>query len=497
MPFSQEYLRGLQEIFIHLHNHSDYSNLRLLDSINKIRDMIIYVSNLGQKALALTDHESLSGHVEFILAVEDLKKENLIPQDFKVILGNEIYLVDEHDMEDEITNLGYTSFYHFILLAKDARGHEMLRELSSRAWKRMFNYKNMDRVPTFYSDFEDIVGDDIGHLIGSTACLGGRFPKLVTKLLKEKDENEIEKIKDKIHDFIVWCLDIFGEEDFYIELQPSLDEEQIEFNKKAIQIAEAYGIEYIITTDSHYLDSSKKEIHEAYLTSNSEGDSNREVGQFYQSTHFFTMKEIVENMSYLDIKNIERAVLNTDKIGDKITSYSLKSEQEIPLTPIKDKRHWFKDKELYTKALEYPYIKQMIESKDNEYNQFLINKSLEGFKEKIAKEDYEVSFKRMNIECKEILGITEAKKKPVSGYFTSMNKMMDIIWEEAEAIVPPGRGSAGAYIIDYLIDITQVNPLKQGVELPHFRFISADRPDYPKIILGIGGEPYLRVCSIL
>ena len=152
MTYSKEYLQNL--IFTHLHVHSEYSNLRLLDSINKIKNMIEYVVSLGQNALALTDHESLSGHVEFLKTVKKLKKAEKIPQDFKPILGNEIYLVDEDEMNNEVGN-GISNFYHFLLLAKDAKGHQQLRELSSRAWSRMFSYKNIDRV-YFYSDIEEI-----------------------------------------------------------------------------------------------------------------------------------------------------------------------------------------------------------------------------------------------------------------------------------------------------------------------------------------------------
>lgn len=486
MPFSKEYIQKLQEHFVHLHNHSDYSNLRLLDSINKIKDMIIYVNSLGQKALALTDHESLSGHIEFILTVEELKKEGKIPQDFKVILGNEIYLVDEETMKEEINDSNSTSFYHFLLLAKDNEGHRMLRELSTRAWLRMFNFKNMDRVPTYYSDFEEVVGDNIGHLIGSTACLGGYFPRLVTTLLNTEDEIIQENIKDEIDDFIMWCIGIFGQDDFYIELQPSLNQEQIDFNNKAIQIAKAYGLKHIITTDSHYLTLDNKSIHEAYLTSNEEGNSNREVGEFYQSTHFFTMEDLMKNMRYLDVQDFEQAINYTYEIQDKVMGYNLANDQEIPLTPIPPKSTWQKHKELYEYAKDYDNVQAMIESEDNIYNQYLINLTFNGIEKRIKnKQEYNQVFERMNIECKELLGISEAKQQPVSGYFTTMEKIIDIIWNEAEAIVPPGRGSAGGYIIDYLVGITQVNPLKQGVEMPHFRFISAERPDYPDIDIDI------------
>lgn len=190
MPYSIEYIEKLQKLFVHLHVHSEYSNIRILDSINKIEDMVLYVASLGQNSLALTDHECLSGHVKFLSIVEELKKENKINKDFKPILGNEVYLVDENQMNTEMKELGHTQFYHFLLLAKDNEGHEQLRKLSTRAWKRMFNYKGIDRVPTFYSDIESIVGANPGHIVVSNACLGGQLPNLIMKLIYEEDEEK-------------------------------------------------------------------------------------------------------------------------------------------------------------------------------------------------------------------------------------------------------------------------------------------------------------------
>lgn len=471
--------------FVHLHTHTDKgSNIRLLDSINKVKDMVDYVDSIGGDALAITDHESLSSHIDFLKYTKNFNKKH--NKNFKAILGNEIYLLDEDDMNSKIENKESVTFYHFLLIAKDTKGHEQLRRLSSRAWRRMFNFRKMDRVPTFYSDFEDIVSSEKGHLIGSTACLGGYFPKQVLKLLDENiDEKEKEDIRDNIHNFITWGLDTFGEDDFFIEIQPSLMQDQIEFNKKAIKIAEAYNIKYIITTDAHYLKKEDREIHEAYLTSNDDDSGSREVGDFYSSTHFFTVEELYSSLNYIDKEKIETAILNTKKIKEKIEEYDLFKNPKIPLTPIEDKANWFKNKTILNKALKYNYISKMINDKKNEYNVFLIATALKGVEEKINKDEYDAALERIDIECKEIIGISKAKEQPVAGYFTTMKKNIDIIWEEAESIVPPGRGSAGAYIINYLIGITQVNPLKQGIEMPHFRFISAERPDYPDIDIDI------------
>ena len=147
--------------FINLHTHDEYSNIRLKDSINRIPQMIDYVANtLGQKGFAITNHDCLSNHVKYINTVKEMKKEGKIPQDFKYILGNEVYLLDEYEMNDQLENKKYVPFYHFVLNAIDSVGHEQLQQISSLAWGRAFNYRGMDRVPTFYTDIENVIGED-------------------------------------------------------------------------------------------------------------------------------------------------------------------------------------------------------------------------------------------------------------------------------------------------------------------------------------------------
>ena len=105
---------------IGMHNHSEFSNLRLLDSTNKFEKMIDYVANtLGQQGFALTDHECLSGHLKYLTTAKEMKAKGKIPETFKPILGNEIYLVEEHEYTTALENKERISFYHFILIALD------------------------------------------------------------------------------------------------------------------------------------------------------------------------------------------------------------------------------------------------------------------------------------------------------------------------------------------------------------------------------------------
>jgi DNA polymerase-3 subunit alpha len=441
--------------------------------------MIKYVVSLGQNALALTDHESVSGHVKFLKEIKKLKKDKKIPQDFKPILGNEIYLISEDEMNEKFEKGESIKFYHFLLLAKDAKGHKILRQLSSRAWERMFSYRGLDRVPTFYSDIEEILEGNKGHIIASTACLGSYFAQNVLALISEECEDEMF-YKQKIHDFVTWCIDVFGKDNFYIEIQPSKESlEQIEYNKMAIKIAKAYGLNFVVSTDAHYIQMEDRSVHKAYLTSDEEDGGDREVDAFYHSTHFFTADMLVNYLDYLDDEDILHAVKSTKEIADKIEEYDLAHRQIIPKIALPDEDEWFYDHELYEMAQHYPSVKAMIESREI-FDRYLISLTLNGFKNKILKRDYEVTMDRIDAECKEIIEISIAQQEPISSYFVTMEKNINIIWDEAQSVVGTSRGSAAGFIINYLIGITQINPLKQGVEMPHWRFISGKRPELPK-----------------
>ena len=117
----------VRDTFVNLHSHSEYSNLRLLDCTIKIKDAIDYVANvLHQDGFALTDHECLSSHIKYLNTVKEMKAKGKIPETFKPILGNEIYLVGEEDLKYKLENKERINFYHFILIALDSEGHKQL-----------------------------------------------------------------------------------------------------------------------------------------------------------------------------------------------------------------------------------------------------------------------------------------------------------------------------------------------------------------------------------
>ena len=135
-------------------------------------------------------------------------------KDYKLILGNEIYLCNRKSIEEDKEYI----FYHFILLAKDAIGHKQIRELSTRAWiDNSFTYVNI-RTPTYYEDLFEVVESDRGHIIGSTACLGGRCPKLILDSYKQ---NPLQPDYTGVKKWLKRLDKCFGHGNFFLELQPS------------------------------------------------------------------------------------------------------------------------------------------------------------------------------------------------------------------------------------------------------------------------------------
>ena len=136
-------------------------------------------------------------------------------------------------------------YYHFLLIAKDSKGHQQIRELSTRAWMRSYvTQGKMRRVPTYYQDLIDIIGTEPGHVIGSTACLGGF---LDTKLLQWVRAGRPDQLYQQIIGWIRNIENIFGKGNFYLEMQPSANDEQECANKELFNLSEITGIPYIIT----------------------------------------------------------------------------------------------------------------------------------------------------------------------------------------------------------------------------------------------------------
>ena len=447
---------------IQLHDHSDYSNLRLVDSIVKLKALIYKAVELGNKGVAITDHESVSGHVDAIKIVKEGKSKGNIPEDFKLILGNEIYLVDSLEEVKDNYKPGITKFWHFILLAKDKEGHRQLRELSSLAWDNSFKTGIMERTPTLKADLEQIVRKNPGHLIASSACLGGELPQWIL-------ENNI----NKLNEFLDFCYGLFGC-DFYLEMQPNDSEEQITVNKTIVSIAEQCNLPFIVTCDTHYLNKENRIFHEAFLKSHEE---EREVGDFYKTTYMMSEEEIHKYLDFqIGKENTEKAISMTDHIGACIKDYDLFHPTIVPDADIPEFKvnHIFK--EFYN---QYPYIEKFAYSK-NDYDRYLLYLIEIGFREKgwyvgISDEECHNLISRIEVELSEMWQVTEKINTSISSYYLSTLELIDIMWDEGDSLVGVARGSVTGMYTMYLIGLIQMNPVKWG--LPHWRHISHQKAE--------------------
>ena len=438
-----------------LHNHTDYSNIRLRDCIIKIEDLIKYANELGHKVVAITDHECISNHIK----VEKIAKKY---PDIKVIRGNEIYLC-RNGLNADNYNREIDRYYHFILLAKDAIGHQQLREISTKAWQRSYMARGMRRVPTYYQDLFDIIGENPGHIIGSTACLGGALP---TQLLRARTNPDLMK---KIDIWIKQMDDLFGHGNFFFELQPSASTEQSFVNKRLVQLSKEYNIPYIITTDSHYLKKEDAPIHKAFLNSQ---DGDREVDSFYATTYMMSTEEIESYLTKdLTEEEIKIGYQNILKIGEMCENYSLLKPLKIPeliwkqapALSTSDKDKWFK------------LIPQLFEFYTSNYkgDKLLSELIIERIKDDETLQN-EKTYDAIN-ECLEMTKVSsEVNKTHWSAYYLNLQRIIDVCWE-AGSLVGPGRGSGVGFILLYLLGITQINPLRETTPTFAWRFLNPAR----------------------
>ena len=454
-----------------LHNHTEYSNalLGFPDSVNKLEEFIQNAYDIGLNGISITEHEGITSHVQAIKYYKSMEKD----RDFKLIFGNEIYLLfEQEDIDNQDKEIdSYTPYYHFLLNALDSQGHEQLRELSSLAWLRAYMYKGLMRRPTYFTDIQDIIGDNKGHLVASTACLGGRLSKLILQWKESGDDS----YKEKIHKFLSWGISTFGRDYFYLEIQPCLEnnEEQITVNGTMKMLANVYSLKIICTTDSHYLSKDKAFIHKTLLNSK---DGDREVDDFYSTAYLMDSDELRKYFQpYFTNEEIDQFYTNTNEICDRVQFYDFEHAPMIPQIP-KDKLPLFKIrhryKEYYDKYIEFKYYAYAPNILD-QYFFSQIENALYNMIELKGK-DIETYINRLNDEFRELHLISDAFNDSMASYYTSVSKIIELIWE-ADSLSMPARGSGAGFLVSYLLEITQIDPVPLGDYFPFWRHLSAER----------------------
>lgn len=395
--------------FVHLHNHTCYS---LLDGASKIKELVRQAKEADMEALAITDHGVMYGVVEFY---KEAKKAGLHP-----VIGCEVYVAPRSRF-DKAAGLDDTP-YHLVLLAENQEGYANLLKLVSAAWLEGFYYK--PRVDT------ELLQKYSKGLIALSACLAGEIPSLI---LQKKEEEAVGKA--------LLYREIFGEKNFYLELQDHGLAEQRRVNAGVVRIAEETGIPLVATNDCHYLRREDAFIQDILLCIQT-GKTIADEGRLHFETQEFYLKD--EQEMRLLFGDYPQALENTAEIARRCQVDFTFGENHLPPFGVPE-GHTADSylRELCQKGLEERYVR--VETVHEE---------------------------RLNYELDVI------KRMGYSSYFL-------IVWDfihfaKAKGIfVGPGRGSAAGSLVSYCLGITDIDPLKY--DLLFERFLNPERVSMPDI----------------
>lgn len=436
-----------------VHSHSHYSNFRIIDSINKPKNLINRAIELGLSGIALTDHETLAGAPEINLYAQEIQK---VKPDFKIAIGNEIYLTENREKGQK--------YYHFILICKNKTGWRMLRELSSNSWMQSYMDKGLERVPTLYSELENIINKyGQGNLIATSACIGGFLSSSILELIKAEQNNSLTEVynsKTRIHQFMTFMNKLFGD-DFYCEIAPGTSPEQIAVNNRMISIAKAYNKKIVIGTDAHYLSKEDRYVHEAYLNSK---DGDREVASFYEFAYLQSENEIKEHLAQTNL-NYEKLCENSQEIYDKIENFSIQHKQTIPKVKVKE----YPKATFDTFPFDHPILDKMSHS-DDIYERYWVWECVNKL-DQIGKLN-EKYLTRLEEEADIKMTIGEKLETNMFCYPVTLQHYIDMFWD-CGSMVGAGRGSSCSGLNHYLLGVTQLDPIKWN--LPFFRYLNKER----------------------
>ncbi|MBX4190974.1 DNA polymerase III subunit alpha, partial [Candidatus Saccharibacteria bacterium] len=423
--------------YVHLHNHTQYS---LLDGLTKVPALIDRVKKLGMEAVAITDHGTMSGVIEFYKAA---KSEGVKP-----IIGMEAYIAprslkDKDPAKDR-------QYFHITLIAKNITGYKNLMRLSTIANLEGFYYRpRIDReLLKKYSD----------GLIVLSGCIGGE----VGEALRQGQYDQAKKSAQ-------WYKSIFGS-DYYIELMdhghpghPTAWKEQTKANEQLLKISQELNIPAVITCDAHYLMHEDQEAHEILLCV--------QTGAFLSDEQRFSLKEF--ELHVADPKDIIKRwgsdhpelILNTKKIAEQCDLEIELGKILIPKFPT-PKSETEKDflELIVWQGLAWRYAgvpRLKLGALTVKKAQAMLSKQI---------------IERARFE----LGVVSSMG--FNGYFLIVQDFIN--WGKDNGIVfGPGRGSAASSILAYALRITELDPLEY--DLLFERFLNPDRISMPDMDIDI------------
>ena len=280
--------------FVHLHTHTEYS---LFDGISRIPDLVAHVKEMGQTAIAITDHGSMYGAVYLY---NECKKQGIKP-----IIGCEIYITQNSRFQ---VPPGREKLYHLILLAENNEGYHNLVKICSRAWTEGFH--NKPRAD------HDLLRKYHKGLIALSACVGGELPQAI-----------LSGDMDKAHEVIKFYIDTFGRDNYFIELQNHRLPEEARVRPVLADLAKEYGLGLVATNDFHYVrkeDAASQEIKLCIST----GKTLDDPEHFHFANDEFYCKSGEEMRSVLG--GYEGAIENTARIAERCNVTFTFGEHKLP-----------------------------------------------------------------------------------------------------------------------------------------------------------------------
>ncbi len=397
--------------FAHLHVHTEYS---LLDGSNKIRECISRVKELGMDSVAITDHGVMFGVIDFYRAA---KAEGIRP-----ILGCEVYVAPGSRFDKEAAGSGDDRYYHLVLLAENDLGYHNLIKIVSKGFTEGYYYKPRVDLEVLREFHEGI--------IALSACLAGEVQRNIMRGMYEEGKAAAFRYQE-----------IFGEENFFLELQDHGMQEQKLVNQSLLRLSQETGIELVATNDVHYTYAEDEKPHDMLLciqTGKKLSDENRmryEGGQYYIKSE----EEMRELFPYA-----LQALENTQKIAERC---NVEIEFGVTKLPKYDVPEGYTSWE-YLNHLCYEGLKRRYTDVDRSLEERL---------------EYELSV---------------IKSMGYVDYFL-------IVWDfikyakDHGIAVGPGRGSAAGSIVSYCLEITSIDPIRY--QLLFERFLNPERVSMPDI----------------
>jgi DNA polymerase-3 subunit alpha len=395
--------------FTHLHVHTEYS---LLDGAARIKDLIAQVKALGMDAIAITDHGAMFGVIDFY---KEAKKQGIKP-----ILGCEVYTAARSRKDRDVEKDKYQG--HLILLAKNEKGYQNLMKIVSVGYTEGFYYK--PRID------HDVLRKYSDGLIALSGCLAGNIQR---KLLN----GDYHGAKTEALEL----LDIFGEGNFFLELQDQGLEEELQILPDMKRLHRETGIPFVATNDVHYIKQQDAKAHDILLciqTGKTVDDQDR---MSFPNDQFYLKSEHEMRQLFADLPE---AIENTEKIAKRCNVELDFSQMHLP------------DYQAPNGKNNSQYLRELCE-------QGLAERYDEILPELIERLEYELN-------TIERMGYTE--------YFL-------IVWDfinyarKHNIMVGPGRGSAAGSLVAYVLKITDIDPIKYGLIFE--RFLNPERISMPDI----------------